>query len=93
MTAEGEPDEDALSEAGAFELEAFGPGQSCSATYDLKPGTYTLHKYLTPSPFSGRSVAASGYGPSSPRFRRRFHQRPPCQPAAAAPRRRRSSGG
>jgi len=42
LNAEGEPDEDALAEAGAFELEAFGPGQNCDATYDLKPGTYTM---------------------------------------------------
>ena len=42
LTGEGEPDEDALADAGAFELEAFGPGQTCEATYDLEPGTYTL---------------------------------------------------
>lgn len=42
FTAGGEPDEDALAEAGAFELEAFGPGLTCDATYDLEPGTYTL---------------------------------------------------
>lgn len=42
MTGEGEPDEAALADAGAFELEAFGPGQTCEATYDLEPGTYTL---------------------------------------------------
>jgi plastocyanin len=42
LTAQGEPDEDALADAGAFELEAFGPGQTCTATYDLEPGTYTL---------------------------------------------------
>lgn len=42
FTDEGVPDEDALAEAGAFELEAYGPGQSCDATYDLAPGTYTL---------------------------------------------------
>ncbi len=42
LTEEGEPDEDALADAGAFELEAFGPGQTCRATYDLTPGTYTL---------------------------------------------------
>jgi plastocyanin len=41
-TEDGAPDEDALADAGAFELEAFGPGQSCDATYDLEPGTYTL---------------------------------------------------
>jgi plastocyanin len=42
LTDEGAPDEDALAEAGAFELEAYGPGQSCNATYDLEPGTYTM---------------------------------------------------
>lgn len=42
FTAPGEPDEAALEAAGAFELEGFGPGQSCNATYDLEPGTYTL---------------------------------------------------
>ena len=39
---DGEPDEAALEAAGAFELEAFGPDQSCSATYDLPAGVYTL---------------------------------------------------
>ena len=39
---DGSPDEEALEAAGAFELEAFGPGQTCDATYDLEPGTYTL---------------------------------------------------
>lgn len=39
---DGEPDEAALAEAGAFELEAFGPGQTCNATYELEPGTYTI---------------------------------------------------
>ena len=38
----GAPDEDALGDAGAFELEAFGPGQECKATFDLEPGDYTL---------------------------------------------------
>ncbi len=38
----GLPDEDALAEAGAFELEAFGPVQTCNATYDLEPGEYTV---------------------------------------------------
>lgn len=42
LTAEGTPDEDALEAAGAFELEGYGPGQTCNATYDLAPGTYTL---------------------------------------------------
>ena len=38
LTDDGAPDEDALAEAGAFELEAFGPGQSCNATYELEAG-------------------------------------------------------
>jgi plastocyanin len=38
----GVPDEDALAEAGAFELEGYSPGQSCNATYELEPGTYTV---------------------------------------------------
>ncbi len=42
LNADGDPDEDALAEMGAFELEAFGPGQDCNATYDLEPGDYTL---------------------------------------------------
>lgn len=42
FTDEGVPDEEALAEMGAFELEAYGPGQSCNATYQLEPGTYTL---------------------------------------------------
>lgn len=40
-TADGAPDEEALAAAGAFELEAYGPGQSCDATFELEPGTYT----------------------------------------------------
>ena len=39
---DGVPDEEALAAAGAFELEAFGGGQTCEATYDLDPGTYAL---------------------------------------------------
>jgi len=39
---DGEPDEARLAAAGAFELEAFGPGQSCNATYELAAGEYTL---------------------------------------------------
>ncbi len=42
LTGGGEPDEDALAAAGAFELEAFGPGQTCNATYELTAGAYTL---------------------------------------------------
>ena len=42
LTEDGAPDEDALADAGAFELEAFGPGQTCNATYELEAGTYTL---------------------------------------------------
>lgn len=42
LTDDGDPDEDALAEAGAFELEAFGPGQTCEGTWDLARGTYTL---------------------------------------------------
>jgi len=45
--AKGRPDEAALEKAGAFELEAFGPGQSCNATYQLTPGTYTLFCIVT----------------------------------------------
>lgn len=41
-TEDGHPDEEALAEAGAFELEAFGGGQTCNATFELEPGTYTL---------------------------------------------------
>ena len=39
---DGTPDEEALGAAGAFELEAFAPGTTCNATYDLEPGTYTI---------------------------------------------------
>ena len=42
LTEDGAPDEEALAEMGAFELEAFGPGQDCSATYELEAGDYTL---------------------------------------------------
>ena len=42
LTEDGAPDEEALEEAGAFELEAYGPGKTCNATYDLEPGTYTV---------------------------------------------------
>lgn len=47
LTAGGDPDEDALGTAGAFELETFGPGQNCNATYDIKPGTYALFCIVT----------------------------------------------
>ena len=47
VDADGAPDEDALAAAGAFELEAFGPGRQCDATYDLRPGTYTLFCIVT----------------------------------------------
>lgn len=43
----GEPDEAALEEAGAFELEAFAPGKTCSATFEVAPGTYTLFCIVT----------------------------------------------
>jgi plastocyanin len=39
--SDGMPDEAALEAAGAFELGAFPAGQSCKATFDLAPGTYT----------------------------------------------------
>lgn len=42
LNDDGDPDEDALADMGAFELEAYGPGQDCNATYDLEPGEYTL---------------------------------------------------
>lgn len=42
LTADGAPDEDALAEAGAFELEAYGPGRTCNATWELEAGDYTL---------------------------------------------------
>ena len=47
LNPQGDPDEDALGAAGAFELETFGPSQACNATYDLKPGTYTLFCIVT----------------------------------------------
>lgn len=47
LNTQGDPDEGALETAGAFELEAFGAGQSCNATYDLKPGAYTLFCVVT----------------------------------------------
>lgn len=42
FTEDGQPDEAALEEMGAFELEAFGPGQDCEATYELEAGEYTI---------------------------------------------------
>lgn len=39
---DGAPDEDALADDGAFELEAFPAGDTCNATYELDPGTYTV---------------------------------------------------
>ncbi len=42
LTEDGAPDEDALADVGAFELEAFGPGQTCNATYELTAGDYTV---------------------------------------------------
>jgi plastocyanin len=42
FTEDGAPDEDALAEAGAFELEGFGPDQTCNATYELDAGDYTI---------------------------------------------------
>lgn len=42
LTADGAPDEDALAAEGAFELEAYGPGQDCNATYELEAGEYTI---------------------------------------------------
>ncbi|MGH9273928.1 MAG: cupredoxin domain-containing protein [Acidimicrobiales bacterium] len=42
LTEAGAPDEEALEAAGAFELEAYGPDQTCNASYELDPGTYTV---------------------------------------------------
>jgi plastocyanin len=40
--SDGMPDEAALEAAGAFELAGFPADQSCQATYELAPGTYTM---------------------------------------------------
>ena len=45
----GVPDEAALEAAGAFELEGYGPGQDCNATWELEPGDYTLFCILEAS--------------------------------------------
>jgi plastocyanin len=58
LTDDGAPDEDALSDAGAFELEAFGPGQTCNATYELEAGTYTLFCIVEAA--DGETHAAKG---------------------------------
>lgn len=42
LTDDGAPDEAALERAGAFELEAFAPGETCNATFELEAGTYTI---------------------------------------------------
>ena len=42
FTDDGAPDEEALADGGAFELEAFPAGESCSAAWAFDPGTYTL---------------------------------------------------
>lgn len=43
----GVPDEDALGEAGAFELEGFSADQTCNATFEFEPGTYTMFCIIT----------------------------------------------
>jgi uncharacterized cupredoxin-like copper-binding protein len=47
FTEDGEPDEEALKELGAFELESYSPGRDCAATWDLEPGDYTLFCIVT----------------------------------------------
>jgi len=42
LTSDGAPDEEALGASGAFELEAFPAGETCTATYELEAGEYTL---------------------------------------------------
>ena len=58
LNSAGNPDEDALTAAGAFELEGFGPGLDCNATFDLKPGIYTLFCIVTDP--DGRTHYAKG---------------------------------
>jgi plastocyanin len=58
LNDDGDPDEDALADAGAFELEAFPPGESCDATFELEPGTYTLFCIVTAE--DGETHAAKG---------------------------------
>ena len=54
----GAPDETALETAGAFELEGYGPGQGCKATYRLDPGAYTLFCVITAA--DGRTHLSKG---------------------------------
>ena len=42
FTDDGGPDQEALAEAGAFEMEAYGPDRDCNATFELEAGDYTL---------------------------------------------------
>ena len=42
LTEDGAPDEDALADRGAFELEGYGPGKTCDGTFELEAGTYTV---------------------------------------------------
>ena len=58
LTADGAPDEDALGEAGAFELEAYGPGQECDGTFALEAGTYTVFCLVEAS--DGKTHLAKG---------------------------------
>ncbi|MEJ5256174.1 MAG: hypothetical protein WHS89_12570 [Acidimicrobiales bacterium] len=55
---DGSPDEDALEAAGAFELEAFGPGQTCEGTFQLAAGTYRL--FCVVRSHDGRTHLAKG---------------------------------
>jgi uncharacterized cupredoxin-like copper-binding protein len=47
FTTDGAPDEDALKELGAFELESYAPGRECEATWEFEPGEYTLFCIVT----------------------------------------------